>query len=439
MYRTLQTAVGLSRQKRMLRLTMSVLSCLVIIFSSIERAGAAAGGLDTTFNPGGSGVKLGFNATPASVQAFAVLPDGKILVGGNFKSYNGLVGSPAGIMRLNPDGTLDTSFNLFGTGANDMVSAIAVQPDGKILIGGKFTRYNRNNPEIPDRIARLTPDGFVDSSFNCCGFNKGANGPVGKIFIQPDGKIIIVGSFNKYNNIETRGFIRLNANGTKDTSFPVGVGADVTPAVMAVQADGKILIGGSFTRWQGDYLASNGIARLNANWTLDTSFNYFPPNGAPGVGKFGNNGSVTKIAVQAHGKILISGNFSDYNNDPATPNMIARLNSNGSLDTSFNPGGVGANGTILFMTVLADGKILIGGEFSRYNDAPTTSRQIARLNANGTLDTSFNPGGAGVAPSNSLRAMAVQGDGKILIGGRFTSYNGDTAISNGIARLNGDL
>jgi uncharacterized delta-60 repeat protein len=359
----------------------------------------ADGSLDTGFNPG-----TGANTTIRTTQIQA---DGKIIIGGDFNQYNGT--GINRIARLNADGSLDTGFNP-GTGASGRVLTLAVQADGKILMGGIFTSYNgtaRNN------IARLNADGSLDTGFNP---GTGANSSIFTTQIQPDGKIIIGGFFTSYNGTARNYIARLNADGSLDSGFNPGAGTNIGIETMALQADGKILIGGEFTQYNG--VDRIGIARLNADGSLDASFN----------SGLEINSVVVTLAVQPDGKILIGGGFGSYNGVPRS--SIARLNSDGSLDTSFNPG-TGSNNGVPTLAVQADGKVMIGGEFTQYNGVDRI--RIARLNADGSLDMDFNPG---MGPNSTVYTLAPQADKKILIGGFFTSYNGTER--NRIARLNAD-
>ena len=311
-------------------------------------------------------------------------------------------------------GDLDPTFNP-GTGANNTVFVIAVQSDGKILIGGLLTTYNdvgRN------RIARLNPDGSLDATFDP---GVGADERVFAIAVQGDGKILIGGMFTTYQGTARSGIARLNADGALDTSFDPSTGTSGTlfsVRAIVVQSDGTILIGGSFTTCNG--VARNEIARLDSTGTLDTSFN-------PGAGA-GLNSYVFKLVVQSGGKILIGGWFSSYGG--VARSGIARLNTDGSLDTSFNPGtGVSGGIAIVYgLTAQSDGTILIGGGFTSYNGTGRTN--IARLNADGSLDTSFDPG---TGTTSRVNDILVQNDGKVLLGGDFTSYN--STGRNRIARL----
>jgi len=357
------------------------------------------GTLDTSFTIG-TGASL-------TVHSVAVQSDGKVLIGGQFTTYNSTARNR--IARLNSNGTLDTSFTV-GTGASSTVESVAVQSDGKVLIGGQFTTYNST---ARNRIARLNSNGTLDTSFTV---GTGANNIVWSVAVQSDGKVLIGGSFTAYNSTAINRIARLNSNGTLDTSFTVGTGANNNVTSVAVQSDGKVLIGGEFTTYNST--AINRIARLNSDGTLDTSFT---------VGT-GASSTVRSVAVQSDGKVLIGGDFTTYNSTAI--NRIARLNSNGTLDTSFTVG-TGANNTVTSVAVQSDGKVLIGGSFTAYND--TAINRIARLNSNGTLDTSFT---VGTGANNNVTSVAVQSDGKVLIGGSFTAYN--STARNRIARLNSD-
>ena len=364
----------------------------------------ADGSLNTTFNLG-----VGPNS---SVREIFVQPSGKFLIGGAFTSYNN---TPINrIARLNFDGTLDVTFDS-GSGANESVSLIAIQPSGKIVIAGNFTSYN----DTPiGKIAQLNSDGALETTFlNPGGFGTGAANVIFSTVLQPDGKILIGGDFFSYNGISRNRIARLNADGTLDTTFNPGTGSNGRIYSITIQTDGKILIGGTFTGFNS--ISKNRITRLNADGTLDTTFN-------PGTAA---NAMVYAIVPQTDGKILISGEFTTFNG--TTKNRITRLNSDGTLDTTFNPL-IGANGPLYSIGLQTDGKILISGAFTSYDSV--TKNNITRLNTDGTLDTTFNVGGIGVEWSTPF--LKLQPDGKILIAGQFVSYN-NTSI-DGIARLNSD-
>ena len=345
----------------------------------------------------------GFNPDAnGAVSSIAVQADGKILIGGNFTKIGGLPRNY--IARLNADGTLDTGFN--ANIENGSVSSIAVEGDRKILIGGSFTTIGG---ETRNYIARLYADGTLDTDFN----PDILNGSVNSIAVQAaDGKILIGGLFTTIGG-ETRNYIaQLNAaDGSLDTGFNANI-ENGNVGSIALQADGRILIGGLFTTIGGE--TRNYIARLYADGSLDKGF--IDPDA---------NETVLSIAVQADGKILIGGEF--YFIGPVVSPRIARLNTNGALDTDFiNPN---PNEYVGSIALQADGRILIGGLFTRIGAA--TTNHIARLYADGTLDPNFNPNSNG-----SVLSIAVQADAKILIGGSFTTIGGVTR--NRIARLYAD-
>ena len=306
-------------------------------------------------------------------------------------------------------GSLDPSLNP-GAGGNELVMATAIQGDGKIIIVGLFTSYNGTSRS---RIARLNADGTLDGTFNP---GTGANGEVEHTAIQDDGKILIAGSFTSYNGTAINRIARLNADGSLDMTFNPGTGAIGHVTEANIQSDGKIIIVGYFNSYNGT--ARGFIARLNADGTLDGTFN-------PGTGA---NGFVQSTAMQSDGRIVIGGGFTSYNG--TARNFIARLNIDGTLDLTFNPG-TGANVLVRSTAIQSDGKIIVGGDFTSYNG--TARNFIARLNADGTLDGTFNPG---TGANDAIATTAIQGDGKIIIVGLFTSYNGTSR--NRIARLNAD-
>lgn len=327
------------------------------------------------FNPG---------ADPALVYSFAVQPDGKIVVGGYFTNLAGQ--SRSSIGRLNADGTPDTEFNA-NADVRGLVFSTALQADGKILVRGS---------------ARLNTDGTPDTGFSPENYSVDNS-----LALQSDGKIVAGG----YR------IVRLNPDGTLDAGFnPVVGGEDHDVYALAIQPDGKIVAGGEFSSVNGQL--RHNIARLNADGTLDLDFD-------PG-GIFG--GDVVSLAVQADGKILVAGNFATVAGQ--TRIGIARLQANGTLEQAFNPG---ANGEVGSLALQADGKILLGGRFTVVGGQPRNG--IARLNPDGTLDQGFDPApGAEGGRFNGLYSVAVQPDGKILVGGDFTMLGGQPRLN--IGRLN---
>jgi uncharacterized delta-60 repeat protein len=354
-----------------------------------------------------SSFKIG-NGFNNGVFSVLIQPDDKILVGGRFTTFSGI--SANKLIRLNSDGSKDNSF-VYGTGGNDDIFDLTYQNDGKILVGGNFTTYSGISA---NRLIRLNSDGTKDSSFNIgTGFSDSVFGSsIRSIKIQSDGKIIVAGIFSTFSGISASGIIRLNSDGSKDNSFVYGTGFNLQLVYdLVIQSDEKILVGGGFTTYSG--ISANRLIRLNSDGTKDSSFN---------VGA-GFDGNVLGISLQTDGKIIVAGTYTTYSGVSA--NGIIRLNSDGSKDNSFvygtgfnNVGGSSSNSSIID----SSGKIIFLGGFTLYNG--TTSNRIIRLNSDGSKDTLFI---TNIAFNDAAYSGIIQSDGKILVGGFFTTYNGLTA------------
>lgn len=356
------------------------------ILSSAAELSVNGAALDGGFNPGAEG----------GIYCFAVQSDGKILVGGSFSL---LGGQPrANIARLNPDGTLDADFN---PGSSSWVSSLAVQADGKILVGGEFTMLGG---ESRTSIGRLNTNGTLDTEFNAGAV--GGSHSVQCLAVQPDGKILVGGGFTSLAGQSRNRIARLDADGTLDPDF--NPGADWFVYTLAVQPDGKILVGGGFNTIGGQ--TRRYFARLNSDGTLDSGFNVYA------------NDEVYCVAVQPDGKILLGGLFDSLRGEQRE--YIARLHTNGLPDASFNPG---ADWTVLSLLLQTDGKILVGGAFEMLGGRSRS--RLGRLNADGTMDVGFNPGA-----DYHVYALAIQPDGKILAGGSFQELGGQPRSR--IGRLN---
>jgi uncharacterized delta-60 repeat protein len=295
------------------------------------------------------------------VRAIVVQPDGQILIGGVFTTLSPNGGPPVTrnyIARLNTDGTLDTAFNanFDPRPGGAWVNTIAVQADGKILAGGQFFSIG-GQPR--SNIARLNPDGTLDTAFN-----PNSNNDVFAIAVQADGKVLVGGDFNSIGG-QTRNYIaRLDPTTGLADSFnpnPSGRVPFLQVNTIAVQSDGKILAGGGFTNIGGK--PRYNIARLDPTTGLADSIY---PNA---------NHLVTSIVVQADGKILVSGGFTSIGGQART--NIARLDGTTGLADSFNP--PNPNDGVGSIAVQADGKILVGGQFSSIGGQPRNN--IARLDA----------------------------------------------------------
>lgn len=358
------------------------------------------GTLDTSF-----GILLGSNGT---VNIITTQLDGKILISGNFSHVNGIARNR--FVRLNMDGAVDATFNPSLTqglsGSSVFITAMVVQPDGKILIGGNIASVNGASTS---GFFRLNADGSTDTSFTIT-----ASSTVHSIAMQPDGKIIIGGAFYQINGAERRSLARINNNGSLDTSFNIGTGPNGAVTKLALQNDGKVIITGTFDNYNG--VQRRGIARINADGSLDTSFN---------ADMNGNVGSVRGLVIQPDGKVLLGGSFFQING--LNRRYIARLNTDGSFDATLGTI-FGQEYGINAVELQPDGKILIAGNFNSVFGA--IRRKAARLNQDGSVDTVFNPGSG---PDQEVLAMARQSDGKVLIGGNFITVDGIARI--GIARL----
>ncbi len=385
---------------RLKKLIMPALALLAALAFSggASRVNAAGGALDTTL--AGSGAN-------DTVRALVVQPDGKIIVGGLFTTYNGVLRHH--IARVNSNGSLDTSFTP-GTGADGEVMTMALQPDGKIIIAGAFANYN-GTPR--GHIARLNSNGTLDTTFAA---GTGADNTVFKIALQPDGKTIIAGDLDNYDGTPRNRLARLKTDGTLDTSFNSSTSPSGTIRALVVQQDGKIIVGGDFTLYSG--AARKYLARVNGNGSLDTTFNT----------SAGPDDEVGEVLLQPDGRILITGDFLHYGSTARA--RIARVNSNASLDTSFNPG-TGLDSAPEDISLRPDNKIVIGGSFTSYNGTPRSC--VALLKTDGSLDQNFVPGALGDLVSPVVFATAVQVNGRILIGGNFDTYGG--TARNNIARL----
>jgi uncharacterized delta-60 repeat protein len=374
------------------------------------------------------------------LQAVRLQPDGKIAVGVN----NQEEGGGSFIRRYNSDGTSDAAFGQIGFIGQfySRVFDLAVQANGNIIVAGYF--YSLYSPQTNSPgIVRLLPNGTVDSSFvpgitypdgvkvlsngqiivskDDRLYRLNANGSVDNTFNAPTNinfllnwvldateRIVLFGEFIE-NGGSVYKYVRLNADGSLDQTFNVSIKSAGSIFTLATQTDGKIIVGGNFS--QINNVPRRNIARLNPDGSVDQTFDA------------GNtlDYTVKKVIVQPDGKILV---HKDTFSNNITPAHIYRLNSDGSLAASFTP----TTGYIFGIALQADGKIVIGGNFSSVYGA--ARKNIARLNADGSLDASFNP----VTVISSFSSVLVQADGKILVGGQIT---GQPNI-RGLLRLNPD-
>ena len=328
----------------------------------------------------------------ATVSAIVARPNGKLLLGGAFITYDNATVNR--IQQLNPDGSRDAAF-LTGSGFGGDVYALALQTDDKVLVGGNFHTYNG---AVAEYITRLNPDGTPDATFNVGTGFKG--GLVNAIVVQPNGQILVAGYFTSYNDATQNRIIRLNPDGSPDASFVTGTGFGSGATNVALQADGKILVAGVFSSYNGT-TGLGRIVRLNANGSLDASF------------VAGTAMTVQSLAVQADGKALVGGVL--------TKGQAVRLNADGSLDASFNTG-TGFSAQVNAVLPQADGNVLVAGQFTTYNDK--SQNRLVRLTATGALDASF---AIGTGFDERVRRLLVQADGSVVAVGNYSSFNGTAA------------
>jgi uncharacterized delta-60 repeat protein len=346
-------------------------------------------------------VGTGFNADPEIIKQQA---DGKIIVGGYYTTYNGV--SANRIIRLNTDMSIDTTFD-YGTGFNAEVNSVAIQSDGKILVAGNFTQYNGTSR---NRIIRLETNGSIDTTFS---IGTGFSASVWVMTIQPDGKILVGGDFTSYSGSSRSKIVRLNTNGTIDTTFTSPGTINNTIFDIGVQPDNKIIITGFFTSISA--VTNNRIARLSSTGVIDNTFV---------TGGLNAGGYV--VLCEADGKIVVGGDFTQVSG--VSTNRIVRFLSGGTRDTSFSIGTGFAIpstfGGVLDITPV-NNKYTISGVFQSYNG--TTAKALIRLNSDGSVDTTLVQGaGFTYNPDGFSLPSAVLSNGNIVVGGDFSAYQGVT-------------
>ena len=386
-----------------------------------------------------------------------------VYIGGQFLDYDGTYPyqNVSQFTKLYTDGEIISTYTQIGNFSTDItapaVNKILTSNDGKIMLGGVFNRWFDNSP-FPgpflftgsivkmNNTSRVMYQGYPSSTLTGSSANVGFevndlgqtfyDGYVYDIIQQSDGKFIIGGAFSRYSGQTRYSIIRINDNGTIDNSFTIGTGFNMpgsfpqntlTGIVKSIQlqSDGKILVGGQFSQYNGT--TTYGIVRLNSDGTRDTSFTSYFTNDFEFLSAI-----VNSIQIQPDNKILVGGYFNVYSGQ--TRNGILRLNSNGTLDTTFGStsgftGAFSFGGEVKSMILQSDGKILCGGDFTGYSGA--SSNNLIRLNNNGTIDTSFN---VGSGFNGKVKDIKLQSTGNVICVGDFTTFNGFGTF-NGIARV----
>lgn len=419
---------------------------LLLLSGSGQVAQAADGDLDPTFGNGGK-VVTDFSATIDELYQMAVQPDGKIVAIGT--SRTGSSNNRYALVRYNSDGSLDTSFGTGGkvitvfANVTENANALLLQPDGKIMIAGSIAQ-----PGVVDSswaLVRYNNNGSLDTSFGNGGLVRTNVGTyldsVGSIALQPDGKIVAAGNTaiarppgeQRNSNIAVA---RYNPDGSLDPTFGNAglVISDFGPipdyfaddaSKVLIQSDGKIIVAGdSDGGGYYDFL----VARYNSNGSLDQSF------GSNGFTKTdvgnGFEDGASDAVLQPDGKIILAG-AANRSNASNLDFAVVRYNSNGTLDSTFGDGGKFvfildnlADEELTSVVLQSDGKILALGDS---NSANHSGFLLARLNTNGTLDTTFGNGGIVRTPfgGDSVQSehLLFQPDGKLLAGGFSPLYN----------------
>lgn len=414
---------------RLIQAYCTVLLMLSFLVLSWTVTAFAATTLDTGFTP--------VLSTAGQITGIVPLANSKVLVIGSFTSISGT--ARKNIARLNADGTVDATFQLDSRIPADMIYAAAVQADGKILIGGQISVIGAT--ESQNYLFRVSSTGVWDETFKpgryvygsgqIPGVTYGLDAPVRAIAVDSNGKILVGGDFTAPKNH----IVRLNSDGTEDTAFTPGSGADAGVTHIAIQSTGHIIIGGSFTTVNG--VAKAQVARLYPDGTLYEA--------AFGSGLAG--GSLTAVALQQSGDmVLLGGTFSSLNGQ-SVPKLI-RTTAVGTLDTSFtqiyNPdtGSQVGNQLQAVTSLVALGnpatKIIVGGwyTFSIFNGYPTEhNARIYILDAaNGAYVNSIPFKGK----PTDVWALAQRSDGLPVAGGSFTQLdNGTDVYYHGLCLLSG--
>lgn len=393
-------------------------------YNGQARGGIAGLNADGSYNGNFANVTA-WSGYPGVVHSLATQRDGKILIGGDFNGVGGKY--RGGMARINPDGSLDTSFK---GGVDGTVSSVAVQADGKILLGGDFGQCQGYTCT---GLARLNPDGSLDTAFNpkLVGGDNSVN-QVYQVVPLSNGRMMIAGDL--FNATGSFPAARLNSDGSMDPSFDAShfsiPGVEWQFGTRLAQAGSDYVIAGGYDT---TVVGGGGfLARLTGSGALDSSFG---PSSHIQI----TDGQVDDLFLQPDGKIVVSGKFTqivDGSGNPAR-RAIARFSANGLLDGTFTPSLTPPSGAntiaISAMAGQPNGKILIEENFFNYlnNNYNYVSTQVARLNSNGSLDSNFTLGHAinGWSQPCSGNSILRLPNGKALIGGCYNNYTATSAWS----------
>jgi uncharacterized delta-60 repeat protein len=434
----------------------AIIVVLTMAAGVVSQAQTTTGNLDPTFGTGGT-VRTDFAGNIDEANAVAVQSNGQIVAAGSSFSNSKTVEDFI-VARYNANGSLDKRFGKNGKITTDFfrnvdsISAIAIQPDGRIIVAG-FAQLpgSGGNPRV-FALARYRSDGSPDTSFGNNGAlttNFGGNfAAASAIMLQPDGKIIVAGTVDFNPDVPGSGLdfalVRYNPSGTLDGSFGKGgkvvfdfFGSFDQANSAVLQPDGKIIVVGSASYDSLNRDIGFALARFNPDGSTDFDFG---SGGKQITDFFGLGAQANGVVLQADGKFVVAGTASDTATRPvATDIALARYNSDGSLDSAFGTGGETAipfagsateQGNALALT--ADGKIIVAGAaFKTFATPPDFA--LVRFNTDGTLDPAFGSGGAittDIAGGTDVaQALAIQGDGKLVAAGRSFRSNFDLTLA----------
>jgi uncharacterized delta-60 repeat protein len=398
---------------------------LLAFFFSVGSSFAQDGLLDTLFNYEAYNRFHNGKKFLGNTQGKEIAVDGNSIFLGTIDggSYDGITAH--GMIKLHEDGALDASFtNLFPPICD--VKAIAVQTDGKIIVGGEVSSYGA---VTVNNLLRLNQDGSLDLSFDIGAGPYHPNGGVPEIEdikILANGKIVVVGNFFTFDGDNRKGVVVLNSDGSVDSGFNPGSGFstidDTGTRVVEVQEDGKIIVGGSFFNFDG--YSCNGLIRLLPNGNDDPTFSL--GLGASGVGYY-----VSQIVLDDQQRMVIGGNFNSYQG--VSSENLCRLNPFGNVDLAFSSG-TGLTNPPSSIGLQSDGSYIIATANSAYNGSIVD--KMFRLDSLGLIDLSFN---YNVGPDNYVSGLFILNNDDIILQGTFQYFDG--MFKRGSAKLfkDGDL
>jgi len=436
---------------------VSLFLALAISFASLGSARAAAGALDPTFDTDGMvTTAIGSGTADDQANAIAVQPDGKILVAGQSDQGSNFVSNyDFALVRYNSDGSLDTTFDTDGIVTTDFGNVlengndIVLQPDGKIIVAGSSIADILGT--IADvALARYNSDGSLDTTFDTDGkvttdFGN-SDETASAVALQPDGKIIVAGATNLGMNNDFA-LVRYNSDGSLDTTFDsdgiltTDFGGAFSPEAassLGLQPDGKIIAAGGITDIGGN-IADFALVRYNSDGSLDTTFDTDGKVTTDFDSTFYD--SANAIALQPDGKIVVAGITEDIFNNLADF-ALARYNSDGSLDTTFDTDGkvtTDLGSSIDFGSDVAlqlDGKIVMAGGSLL---GGSIDFALARYNSDGSLDATFDTDGLVITSFDNIfydaaNAIALQPDGKIVAAGTSSNVQFTTGFDFAVVR-----